>query len=593
MPKQRIPLVGSNINRPITTTDGRALDDKDQRFENCYPELYRNAITGGGTAYVLKRLGTSASATGPGINYRGMAGSCLWAGYSTRAIAVFPIYGVTGTIGVYGSSGVGLIGDVLANMTNDAANLSETMISNDSYLTLVAEKSTDRMRHAWYLKERDAAWTEITSANFPPNINGTAVGGIATTTLTTTSSSTGVNFPVGTVITGSGVTANTKITAIGTAVAGVGTYTVSISQTVSAGTTISGGYQLVGKMVHMDGYAFVMDIYGTIWNSDLNSLANWTSTSFINASKTPDGGIGLARMGTYVVAFGTSSIEYFQNTGNATGSPLTRVAGLAKNMGAAALGDDATPTILEVDDSIYFIGFGKESQNIGVFRLIGTEVQKVSNAAIDRIINLNYGSGGNFGFAGAFSENGMTHILMSPYSTQYGGNSYVSETPVYCHETKVWWFRKDNYSFSKIMAIQTEATGTYFTYFLSSSSYVSGLLMLVSGYTEKDVSTGAATAFEMQIRTTPIDHGTDNLKEFTGFTLIADTQTTAGTVSVSHSNNDYTSFSTPKTIDMTVQQKKLASGLGWGRRRSWKITETVNRPFRAEAIDIEWEVSEE
>jgi len=68
--------------------------------------------------------------------------------------------------------------------------------------------------------------------------NGAVVtGSIAATTLTVTAVSSGL-LSVGQTLSGSGVTAGTKITALGTGKGGVGTYTVSASQTV-ASTTVT------------------------------------------------------------------------------------------------------------------------------------------------------------------------------------------------------------------------------------------------------------------------------------------------------------------------------------------------------------------
>lgn len=63
-------------------------------------------------------------------------------------------------------------------------------------------------------------------------------GSIAATTLTVTAVGSGV-LAVGSVLSGSGVTAGTVITALGTGTGGVGTYTVTPSQT-AASTTITG-----------------------------------------------------------------------------------------------------------------------------------------------------------------------------------------------------------------------------------------------------------------------------------------------------------------------------------------------------------------
>ena len=62
-------------------------------------------------------------------------------------------------------------------------------------------------------------------------------GSISGTTLTVTAVTSG-SFAVGDPVTGTGVTANTYITALGTGTGGVGTYTVNTSQTVSS-TTLS------------------------------------------------------------------------------------------------------------------------------------------------------------------------------------------------------------------------------------------------------------------------------------------------------------------------------------------------------------------
>lgn len=64
---------------------------------------------------------------------------------------------------------------------------------------------------------------------------------ISGTTLTVPAAVNTGKFALGMVITGAGITANTTITAFGTATGGFGTYTVSVSQTVSApGTAITG-----------------------------------------------------------------------------------------------------------------------------------------------------------------------------------------------------------------------------------------------------------------------------------------------------------------------------------------------------------------
>jgi lysophospholipase L1-like esterase len=74
------------------------------------------------------------------------------------------------------------------------------------------------------------------------NAGGTRVtGSISGTTLTVTAKANG-NLGMGSVIQGTGVTAGTKIVALGTGTGGTGTYTVDISQTVTSTTIVSDQY---------------------------------------------------------------------------------------------------------------------------------------------------------------------------------------------------------------------------------------------------------------------------------------------------------------------------------------------------------------
>jgi len=80
----------------------------------------------------------------------------------------------------------------------------------------------------------DAASPSLATILQPIFVGGTSTASsIATTTLTVGGTVTGT-FAVGQVISGTGVTSNTRITALGTGTGGAGTYTVSASQTVSS-----------------------------------------------------------------------------------------------------------------------------------------------------------------------------------------------------------------------------------------------------------------------------------------------------------------------------------------------------------------------
>ena len=97
---------------------------------------------------------------------------------------------------------------------------------------------------------------------------GVFTGSISGTTLTISAVTSG-NLKVGSTISGSGVTAGTTITALGTGTGGAGTYTVSASQTVSS-TTINA----VGFTITRNGNTSVVAF------SPFNPSASWSAATY-------------------------------------------------------------------------------------------------------------------------------------------------------------------------------------------------------------------------------------------------------------------------------------------------------------------------
>jgi len=569
-------LIGSLINRNANPS---SFSTYDQRFVNCFPEITKNAITGEGSIELYKRGGFTGNTIGP-ASTTGTFGSIVWSGAankrptfcfqntSTGALSVVDIASTT----IGGGSIAGTRTSVAAP-SGPAACLSETLISGTPYLVVMARKSSDDMHHAWFTSEF-GAWTEITDADFVPNINlGTITGSISGTTLTVTVSSTGTNLPIGARLGGNGVYFDaTTITAVGTAVAGVGTYTVSQSQSVSAGTMTAYNNWLVGNMVHMDGYAFVMDKNANIWNSDLNSLSSWSATGFVNASSYPDGGVGLARSKDYLIAFQNGSIDFFRNAGNATGSPLSKVLGASIRMGAYMLGpvSPVLETIRAVNDDVFFIGRSLDSGAVGVYKINGTQIVKVSNAAVDKTLN---GNPDLYGFAGVLPFMGMQHLVLS-YTFSSSGESYA-----YCLETGVWWVI--SVSGARINAVAGNASIGYLV-----SADKSNNIAYTAQLDWQDFG-GAMT---MTVQTQVIDHGTTKRKLYKALQIVGDIRTTSGNTAISWSDDDYATFSSAHNVDMSTIRPRITR-LGSSRRRAWKITDSVNAPFRAQALEIDFDVS--
>jgi len=577
MPTKRISLGGSLIRR--VDNGGYTTPAKDQQFINCFPQFVNEK----GGFYCVKRTGFSANYTVPFVGTV-TYGAMNWTG-SSKTVSVFAFMDTTTLRIAQMDQGQALkVGDditgIIAHSIGPAARFSETKITNVPNLVVMARKNADYVHHAWFIAENSAAWTEITSANFVPNINlGTITGSVdANGVLTTTVSFSGTNLPVGTRIAGNGMVTYLSITAPLIVSAGIGTY-----QTSPAGFPLSSRVMtafnnwLVGNMVHMDGYAFVMDKNGRIYNSDLNTLTTWASTSFLESQVYPDNGVGLARIKDLVIAISSSSIEFFRNSGNATGSVLTRIASAAKRVGGRQeylLQLDTYETIRVVNDDVYFIGTSPDSSATGVFRIRGGDVTRISNQMIDNAMTYPY----FWGFVGVIQMYQMNHLILTTSAIVADEESYC-----YCIETGNWWIFKANLASPK--PISCASGGAFLS---SCMNFTSNLLVGTTSPSFSDVG----SIYTMTVQTETMDFGTDDLKEFRSLRLIADTQTSTGNLKVSFSNDDFASFSTPKNIDMTLQQKKLEAGLGWGRQRAFKLEETVNRPARIKFMDVTWDVSE-
>ena len=574
MATKRIPLIGSLINRNADTYNYKTYD---QRFVNCFPEFTKNAATGQVRAFLLKRPGFFLTASGPASSL-GTPGVLIWSG-STNQYPLFCFFNSgASSLTVYDLGGVTIGGAAIPAVSFvPGARLSETTVSATPYIVLMARLSSDWQHHAWFTNEFGTSWTEITDAQFVPNATlGTVTGSIAGFTLTTTVSSTGVNLPIGTRLGGNGVSFATQIKAIGTAVAGVGTYTVSITQSVSSRTITALDNWLVGNAVHVDGYMFVMDKNGVIWNSDLNSLSSWAATSSLAAQTSPDGGVGLAKTKNLIIGFGVGSIEFFQNAGNATGSPLTRIGSATVKIGAYIKQDavQAIETITTIGDDVYFIGQNLESAVVGIYKISGTSITKISNANVDKSIQKNTKS---WGFVGVTNFLSMQHLILATSSTLY-------DTFAYCIDTGIWWV------FQTGLGVPSAIVGYSGNAYITTLSLGYYLVNSQLGWMEN------ALPLSMTIQTQSLDQDTNRTKFYQSAELICDSQTISGNISISWSDDDYATFSTARTIDSSTglkRIKRLGSTMGrYNNKRAWKITESVDRPFRGEALDIEYTVGE-
>lgn len=213
---------------------------------------------------------------------------------------------------------------------------------------------------------------------------------ISGTTLTISSGVTTGVFAIGMVITGTGVSANTTITAYGTGTGGIGTYTVSVSQTVAA-TTITG------------------TLATNTGGSSSSSISGTTLT--VGGTVTGRFTIGMVLSGTGVTA-GTTIRSMLTGTGGAG----TYEVSVSQTVSATAITAAATATLAQTG--------GLSSMTMAKSYTSGSDTL-VNSREINKYKNIGYVYGrflGNIFIADAVSPitNSYESRLLFGYGLQVG-----------------------------------------------------------------------------------------------------------------------------------------------------------------------------
>lgn len=256
----------------------------------------------------------------------------------------------------------------------------------------------------------------VTVANTAPLSTGSGTASsIAGTTLTVGGTVTG-NFAVGQTISGTGVTAGTIITALGTGTGGAGTYTVSISQTV-ASTTISAA---------VTGGAYAFRFTNDANNNTLQYLTI-RSANVLAAGGSIVFGAGVVTgndnnnvNNCSVNAANTGSFTF---TGSSTGTTLTVTA----TSGVISIGQAITGTTAFIGQVI--TGFGTGTGGVGTYTISASTTQAsatLTSSGYSGPVNAIYSAGTSAAIDN--SSNTIDNNLISDYYHPTSATSGINLT---------------------------------------------------------------------------------------------------------------------------------------------------------------------
>lgn len=324
--------------------------------------------------------------------------------------------------------------------------------------------------------------------------------------------------------------------------------------------------------VYMDGYLFLSDNKGNIWNSALNDPLTWTNSP-IAAESYPDAQYALARVGTYLISFGAESIQYFYDAGNATGTPLGSVQGATKRIGFVG-------GLAQYGDDIYFIG-AATSGIPSLYKMTGLQINKIADFPESRkataVTNINALFNGYI-----VNFNGHTLYIWRAFENVANPQKYNN---VYAYDVDMQMWTQLAYQ-----------SNTAFPIFCSTIGYTltDGVVSIISMQdtavvlkVNSDVYQDNGVNFTATFRTKGYDFDTQRAKFGSRLLLHCDQTATTSNMSVSWSDDDYRTYSTPRNIDVSYNYKQLFS-LGGFRTRSFKVEYTDNFPMRWRSIELDY-----
>ncbi|OHE77183.1 MAG: hypothetical protein A3F67_11750 [Verrucomicrobia bacterium RIFCSPHIGHO2_12_FULL_41_10] len=532
----RYPLFASLTYRGVN-------EDKDQRFVNCFPEALLNETTGAKKFALIKRAGTSLYATPKSAGGVGR-GMYVWRNIAYCVIDN-TIYSGTTNIGTIGTStGLVSIGEMSQN-----AGTPYLCISDGAKLYLVSTSDV--------VTTIDN--TQVQSTTITTSGSGATTGTWSTTGGGGTGATGTFTVTAGAITSSTVTTRGTGYTSTPTIVAATGNLgTGAITANLCAFPSVN-----IISIVYLDGYIFAGTVAGRIFNCDVGDPTQWQPSSYLAAEMFADDLVAIARQNNTLVAFGKGSTQFFYDAANATGSPLANVEQAALQYGTASFG-----SISQHENFVCWIAKGNTG-GYYVNRIEGSAVTKrISTEPIERVLN--------------DEETSISSAL--GYAIRYQGHFWyvlktTSRTFLYDHDENVWheWEYPSAANFPMVAAQEVNNTLI--------------LLHATNGKVYKldaDIYQDEGVDFTVSVVTSRIDMETTNRKIMSKLELGGDIQSSSSVVTVEYSDDDYTTWSTARSLDM-INAHNFLKALGSFRRRAFRLKNTGNTPLRLEYLEVQVE----
>ena len=346
-------------------------------------------------------------------------------------------------------------------------------------------------------------------------------------------------------------------------------WTVAADNTMTKQTDADIPTGLVSGIVNIDGFICVMKgSTNQIFHADVNDPTSWNANSVLTSSLEPDLGVGIAKHLNFVVAFNEWSTEFFFNAGNASGSTLSPVEGIAIRYGCAN-GD----TIFSGENTVIWLAQGR-SGGKSVMMLEGNDLKTISTKPVERLIDEEANGGGN-GIADAYA-----------YGMRIAGHQFYILTLKNTAKTLVCDIRDGTWH------EWTSFDGTTETYFTGMDFCEDAdkkfLLDEDNGKIynmDIDIHQDSTNDIKVEMLTSRIDFQSTKPKFLYRLGVIGDIQSSSSPITIDWSDDDYNNYATSRTVDMNNTFPRLVA-LGRFHRRAFRLAHTANTPLRLEGLEM-------
>jgi hypothetical protein len=324
--------------------------------------------------------------------------------------------------------------------------------------------------------------------------------------------------------------------------------------------------QTVPGFVYLDGFTYVMDITGTIWETATQGqIANWGVLAFIQAGTDADIGVQLARQLIYVVAIKQWTTQFFYDAGNQTGSSLSPVPGAQYEFGCLS-----SDTFQDLDGVLFWATQSKNS-TCRIVMMDNLNAKFVSNPAVERQLDLGPGS---TWYSLVYQHAGHRWYVITNISTNV--------TMVYDIGQDLWYLWTD--PFGNFYPIISRAA-TMFGKEWQQRGDTGAIYQMDSDYVYPNDS---GLIVPVDIYTPNYDAGVDRIKTLSQMRFNAD-QTPGSSMWVRFSDNDYNSFNNFRKVDLSLG-RPLLNDEGSFYRRAYHFRHYANTKFRMRSVDLQMDI---